>query len=39
MRGGGIYENQVFIRTAFVVLGIGMIIGAVWGLWIEWKLR
>jgi hypothetical protein len=38
MRGGDFSENQWFIRAAFIVLGLGMIIGGLWGLWIEWKL-
>jgi hypothetical protein len=37
MRGGDFYENQRFIRTAFIILGLGLLIGGLWGLWIEWR--
>ena len=38
MRGGDFYENQRFIRTALIILGLGLIIAGLWGLWIEWRL-
>jgi hypothetical protein len=37
MRGGDIYENQRFIRRALSVLGLALIVGGLWELWIKWK--
>jgi hypothetical protein len=30
MRGGDFYETQQFIRTAFIILGLGLSIGGLW---------
>jgi hypothetical protein len=37
MRGGDIYQNQRFIRAALRVLGLALIVGGLWELWIKWK--
>jgi hypothetical protein len=31
--------NQRFVRAIFLMCGVALVVGGVWGLWNEWLLR
>jgi uncharacterized membrane protein len=37
-RNGYLYENQTFMRWSLVVIGIVLVCGGVWSLWLLWRL-